>query len=117
MNFLVDAQLPKRLAIWLSNNGHPSIHTLDLPQGNKTPDNILSQIADTDRRILITKDADFVESHLLQQTPQNLLLLSTGNMSNNELIQVFENNMPKIIEAFATSAFLELNQFNLIIRG
>lgn len=38
MRFLVDAQLPKRLAIWLAGAGHDAVHTLDLPHTNRTLD-------------------------------------------------------------------------------
>jgi len=38
MKFLVDAQLPRRMALWLSESGHDAKHTLDLPAGNRTPD-------------------------------------------------------------------------------
>jgi len=35
MKFLVDAQLPRRLARWLQASGHDAIHTRDLPEGNR----------------------------------------------------------------------------------
>lgn len=38
MKFLVDAQLPKRFAQWLTHHGHDALHTLDLPLGNRTPE-------------------------------------------------------------------------------
>ena len=38
MRFLVDAQLPKRLAEWLNEAGHDALHALDLPRGNRTSD-------------------------------------------------------------------------------
>ena len=38
MNFLVDAQLPVRLARFLQAAGHGTIHTKDLPQQNATTD-------------------------------------------------------------------------------
>ena len=37
MEFLVDAQLPWRLARWLQSEGHDAVHTRDLPQGNRRP--------------------------------------------------------------------------------
>ncbi len=37
MNFLVDAQLPRRLARILTGAGHDAVHTLDLPNANRTP--------------------------------------------------------------------------------
>ncbi|MCB1127210.1 MAG: DUF5615 family PIN-like protein [Verrucomicrobiae bacterium] len=41
MRFLVDAQLPRRLAVWLQERGHEAIHTLDLAQQNRTADSSL----------------------------------------------------------------------------
>ncbi|WP_300970662.1 DUF5615 family PIN-like protein [Thiocapsa sp.] len=32
MRFIVDAQLPRRLARWLNARGHDVLHTLDLPE-------------------------------------------------------------------------------------
>lgn len=66
---LVDAQLPRRLAGW------NAIHTLDLPMGNRTPDDTLARIADLEGRFVITKDTDFFHSHLLRGKPQRLLLI------------------------------------------
>jgi len=34
MKFLVDAQLPRRLAQALTSAGHKTINSVDLPQGN-----------------------------------------------------------------------------------
>ena len=36
MKFIVDAQLPRRLALRLTAAGQDAIHTLDLPKGNRT---------------------------------------------------------------------------------
>jgi predicted nuclease of predicted toxin-antitoxin system len=36
MKFLIDAQLPRRLAHQLRTAGFEAIHTLDLPQGNRS---------------------------------------------------------------------------------
>ncbi|MDQ2808544.1 MAG: DUF5615 family PIN-like protein [Chloroflexota bacterium] len=46
MNFLVDAQLPRRLAALLQQAGHNAIHTLDLAEGNRTPDVVINEIAE-----------------------------------------------------------------------
>jgi predicted nuclease of predicted toxin-antitoxin system len=32
MKFMVDAQLPRKFVIWLSEAGHDALHTLDLPK-------------------------------------------------------------------------------------
>ena len=41
MKFLIDAQLPRRLAHQLAAAGFEITHTLDLPQGNRTTDQSL----------------------------------------------------------------------------
>jgi predicted nuclease of predicted toxin-antitoxin system len=40
--FLVDAQRPRRLANRLQAWGYDAIHTLDLPEQNKTPDEVIN---------------------------------------------------------------------------
>jgi predicted nuclease of predicted toxin-antitoxin system len=44
MKFLVDAQLPRYLATWLNQAGCEEIHTMDLPQGNRTPDGKINEL-------------------------------------------------------------------------
>ena len=38
MKFLLDTQLPKKLAEFLKWKGYDAIHTLDLPNKNRTTD-------------------------------------------------------------------------------
>ena len=100
MRFLVDAQLPRRLATWFRSAGHDARHTLDLAQGNRTPDSVLVSIAQREDRIVVTKDDDFVQSHLLANQPEKLLLIATGNISNIALETLLATNMPAIERAF-----------------
>lgn len=46
MKFLVAAQLPRRMCLWLADGGHDALHTRDLPFGNRTPDEALISQAD-----------------------------------------------------------------------
>jgi predicted nuclease of predicted toxin-antitoxin system len=117
MNFLVDAQLPRRLSRRLEASGHDSIHTLDLPAGNRTTDIEINAISIRENRVVITKDADFVNSLLLIGQPFKLLLISTGNISNAALDALFESSLPSIVIAMQTCHFLELTRTTLIIHG
>jgi predicted nuclease of predicted toxin-antitoxin system len=74
MKFLIDAQLPRRLVYRLQEAGHGAIHTLDLPLGNRSSDQIINEISEREQRIVITKDADFVNSFTLYGKPYKLLL-------------------------------------------
>ncbi len=110
MKFLVDAQLPRRLARWLQVEGHEALHTRDLPRGNRTGDTAINEISVREQRAVITKDEDFVVMFLLRHQPYKLLLVSTGNISNKELEQLFRNNLEAILEAFETHDFVELDR-------
>lgn len=80
MKFIVDAQLPKRLSRLIQSEGYDCIHTQDLPKGNATSDADINALSIREERAVITKDADFVQSFLLQQKPYKLLLIATGNI-------------------------------------
>ena len=87
MRVLVDAHLPKRLSEFLSAYDIESKHTLDLPRKNATPDLEIIQIADEEDRIVISKDSDFLDNYILDGSPKKLLIVSTGNINNHNLIQ------------------------------
>ena len=117
MKFLIDAQLPNRLAHDLTAAGHDTLHTLNLPLGNQTPDEDLAALAAKDRRILVTKDSDFVNSFYLKRSPPKLLLVSTGNINNDWLLHLFLTNIVRIERAFTENDFVELNRTSLTLHG
>lgn len=90
MRVLVDAHLPQRLSEFLSAHEIESKHTLDLPKKNATPDSEIIQFADNENRIVISKDSDFFDNYILDGSPKKLLIVSTGNINNRNLIRLFE---------------------------
>lgn len=117
MKFLIDAHLPKRLARLLGQLGHDAIHTLDLPEQNRTGDATIIEITIIEERVVVTKDADFVDSFLLVRRPPRLLLVSTGNISNLELEQLFLRNLDIIVAGFTSHDFVELSRTHVIVHG
>ena len=117
MKWLIDAQLPKRLSIWLVSQGDDAVHTLDLPAGNQTTDRELSRIADDQQRILVSKDQDFLDSFLLQNTPKKLLRVSTGNLSNDRLLKLFETQLTELRSLFERNACIEIAEQGLTLRN
>lgn len=115
MKFLIDAQLPRRLAGWLIQAGHDALHTLDLPARNRTPDADVIACAIREARIVVTKDDDFVQSYLLTGQPPRLLLIATGNIANSDLEALIRANLPRIDVAFESHRFLELGREALVI--
>ena len=100
MKFLVDAQLPLRLARVLQSAGCDTIHTKDLRRGNATPDSEINLLSIKESRIVNTKDRDFLDSFIIKQQPYKLLILTTGTINNNQLIDLFMNNWPQLAELF-----------------
>jgi predicted nuclease of predicted toxin-antitoxin system len=117
MNFLVDAQLPRRLALELAASGHNAVHTLDLPAANRTQDKDIVALAIRENRIVVTKDNDFVVSFHLQRLPPKLLLISTGNISNDKLSKLIASNLPALETAFSKHDFVELSATAITIHS
>jgi predicted nuclease of predicted toxin-antitoxin system len=64
---------------------------------------------------VFSKDADFIKSHLLQGMPKQLLVISTGNIRNPELMTLLVRWLPSLREAFRIHALIELQRSALII--
>jgi predicted nuclease of predicted toxin-antitoxin system len=117
MRFLLDAQLPRRLVYRLREAGHDAIHTLDLPERNRTTDAAICAQAEADGRVVMTKDADFVSSFLVTGSPPKLLLVSTGNISNPQLEQLLLANLEAIVRSLDDADFVELGRSSIIVHG
>lgn len=108
MRFLIDAQLPRRLIFRFAEAGFDAIHTLDLPNGNRTTDAEIIALATREARVVVTKDSDFVNSFILTRQPPKLLLISTGNIPNSQLENLLARHLTDIASVFQSSDFLEL---------
>jgi predicted nuclease of predicted toxin-antitoxin system len=110
VRFLVDAQMPARLAELLKRAGHDAMHTSELPNGNRSTDAEIVQVAGTEDRVVVTKDRDFRDGHLLHRSPQRLLVVATGNITNDALLSLFQLHIDEIVSALEETGFVELTQ-------
>jgi predicted nuclease of predicted toxin-antitoxin system len=109
MKFIVDAHLPPALCVLLKAAGHDCLHTLELPNQNRTSDGFLNQLSATAQRVLITKDTDFYHSHLLHGRPWKLLLVRTGNARTRDLKTLFTQHLNEIVVALDSHSLVELD--------
>lgn len=109
MKFVVDAQLPRRLARELVQSGHDA--------ANRTPDKEIAARAIRENRIVMTKDNDFVTSFLLHGVPPKLLLITTGNISNDHLSKLLASNLTALENAFSNYDFVELSALTITIHA
>lgn len=113
MKFIVDAQLPRKLADFLVEKGFDCIHTLDLPNRNRSDDQEITKLSIEEKRIVISKDSDFYDQYFLRLEPHKLLYLTTGNISNKALIEIFSKNLNKIVEELETNSVVELTRTSI----
>jgi predicted nuclease of predicted toxin-antitoxin system len=71
MKFLIDAQLPYRLKLWLVENDYDAIHTDDLPERNLSADLTIADHADTKTESLSAKTAIFSNSAFCRADRRN----------------------------------------------
>ena len=117
MKFIVDAQLPKSLSDLLKEHGLDSLHTLELPQENKTSDGEIIPLANEEERIVISKDTDFLESFLVKSEPKKLIIVKTGNITNRQLLTLFEANLKTIIRMLTRSNLVEISRTEIAEHG
>ncbi|PWK27297.1 putative nuclease of predicted toxin-antitoxin system [Arcicella aurantiaca] len=113
MKFLLDAHLPPSLKKVFLDRGFDTIHTLDLPLQNDTDDSTINRIVTEQERILITKDDDFYDTFIIKQIPVKLVLVKTGNISKNDLKELFEVNLDRIITLLDDNDLLILTKKTL----
>jgi len=114
MKFLVDANLPYKLALLLKNKGYDVVHTDDLKNKERTSDNEIRKIALNESYIVVTKDADFFDSHLIKKNPPKLLFVTTGNIINKQLLTLFDDYFEKIIVLFENYDLVEIDNQQII---
>ncbi len=83
---MTGAQLPYRLKFWLIKNGFDAVHTRDLPKANETEDLDIAKVAEKENCTVISKDSDFLKLYILSGKPQKLLLITTGNIAGEDLL-------------------------------
>ena len=86
----------------------------DLPAANRTQDGSIARLSVAEKRVVITKDADFVNSFLLHGQPYKLLLVSTGNISTPDLLDLFRRFLPQLTNLLTHHSYVELSRTLLV---
>ena len=99
MKFLIDNQLPVRLAQHLRQHGHDAVHVLDLGI-DEVSDIELWNLARREDMVLVSKDEDFV--FLANRTGDDgkLVWVRLGNCRNPILLDAIDRVHDDLIRAF-----------------
>ncbi len=116
MKFIVDAQLPTKLCEILFELGIESIHVEELSKGDEAADAEIVGYADKNDLFVITKDYDFYHSYMAISKPRKLLpMITTGNIRNRQLFDLFRVNSKLIMNSAGASNFMEISSEGIII--
>ena len=96
MKFLVDAQLPPALAVWLREAGHDAQAVRELGLREAEDAQIWYHALKTGA-VLITKDEDFPARAQQTEPAPVVVWLRIGNSSNRALRQWFLPQLPQVL--------------------
>lgn len=96
MKFLCDVHISYQLKKHLLFLGFESKHVNEILDKSETKDSELCKYADQNDFVIITKDSDFRDSYFLNKSPKKLIKINLGNISNKDLIQIFDSNINSI---------------------
>ncbi len=100
LKFIIDTQLPSKLATHLEGLETDAVHTTNYLSGHLMADKEIIQKAVDEERIVVSKDADFRDYFLVKGSPPKILLLKTGNISNKDLFRLITTSFPTIQKLF-----------------
>jgi predicted nuclease of predicted toxin-antitoxin system len=95
MKLLLDANLSWRLVNKLLEH-YPFVSHIDFEIGEMETDLNIFKYAKINNFIIVTNDEDFVDLVNLYGAPPKIVLLKTGNQSNNYLLQLLINQYKEI---------------------
>jgi predicted nuclease of predicted toxin-antitoxin system len=96
--FLCDTHIPPKLSGLLRAEGFEAFHVRDIGL-EAADDSAVWKFATERDAIIVTKDKDFVRLDVSQPGPR-VILVCTGNCSNNWLIARFSARLPQILAYF-----------------
>jgi predicted nuclease of predicted toxin-antitoxin system len=117
MKVLFDVHIALKVSKFFAAKGIEAVHVNNVLDGFYTKDSSIAQYADQNDYTLITKDADFKDSHFVSQTPRKLLKINLGNIPTNQLITIFEASFDTLVELFDKNpiCYVEINSKELAV--
>ena len=88
---------------------------VSLAAKSRTDDDLINSISMNENRVVISKDSDFYDRFFVKLEPHKLLFLTTGNISNDDLINLFENNLDQILQELESANVVEFSRKSLTI--
>lgn len=110
ISFLIDAQLSRKLAHFLSDRGYAASHVYDHldPQAD---DRDIAELANRLGACVVSKDADFAELARRGLLDQPLVWLRLPNLSNVQLLKELDRSLDAVVSGINDGCrIVELDQ-------
>lgn len=98
MKFLIDNQLPPKLAQWITTQGYDVAHVQDIGLAD-APDIEILEFAANNRYVLVSKDEDFLHLSLTRRGRPQIVWVRLGNCRTISLLSVFGRSMSSLVAA------------------
>jgi predicted nuclease of predicted toxin-antitoxin system len=106
MKVVCDVHISFKIVRFFEQKGIEAIHVNNILQGDVSSDASITDYANENDFVVVTKDADFQDSYFLAKKPKKLLKINLGNISTKKLIEILENNLSSIETHFNNSPCL-----------
>jgi predicted nuclease of predicted toxin-antitoxin system len=98
MKIWIDAQLPPTLANWLSATFDLEASALRDLSLRDAQDIEIFEAARAENAVILTKDSDFIDLVCRLGTPPQILWLTCGNVTNQNLQRLLSATLPDALE-------------------
>jgi len=103
MKFIVDSQLPELVTTRLQN----LVYVNYLSEGNKTTDHEILDICESESRVLITREEDFIEGFILRGRPREIIYMHPA-CKCSKLLKLMESKMDYVEHIIASEGIYEV---------
>ena len=110
MKFLIDENLPYSFTAIFSRLGH-TIHVKDLKRtaGHSISDSIINKISLYKDYVVVTRDDDFVKSHVARKIPDKLIYIYHAG-KKKELENLMESHISILIGLLSKADLVEISK-------
>ncbi|MFH1321097.1 MAG: DUF5615 family PIN-like protein [Bacteroidota bacterium] len=116
MKILCDVHISYKIVDFFNNKGIEAVHVNNILDKWHTTDQDICKYANENNYVVVSKDVDFRNSYFLQKTPKKLIRVNLGNITNSELIKIFNNNLALFEKIFDKERFyIEINKENIFV--
>ena len=106
MKLLCDVHISYKIVKSLRKHADKVIHVNHILDKWYTTDKAICEYADRNDFIVLTKDKDFRNSHLVHMSPKKLILIALVNISNEDIVKILDKAISFVKEENQKPFFL-----------